>query len=226
MSSTQQRNVRIFSQRLQSIKQLSGFRKGSKLPDAATDSANKWVATMAEGELDADLQQTLDLLRANFKFKRREIQIAGPIDGLGTITTPFFTYQITVQVSTEDSAQVVWCRELQQISEIEKLLTPEFDECFPPAMWTLQIPVQDAMDIEDVIDNIEDAENDAITIHYDKDCTWCDVRIKNVPGTLRVTENAFEISPPSSIKPKQVFESLLAMRSKLGEIQSFDSFQS
>lgn len=222
---TRQR-LRIYSDRVQAIKQLSGYRKGSKLPDQASDSANKWVASMAESELDEDLQQTLDRLREAFRFKRRELQIDGPMDGLGVITTPFFTYQITVEVSPEDPAQVLWRRELRQIEDIQKVVTPEFDQCFSPAMWVLEIPVSEPMDIEEVIDNIEDAENESIDIHYDKDCTWCDVRIDEISGTLRVTSEAFVISPASSIKPKQVFESLLAMRSKLAEIQSFDSFQS
>lgn len=219
-----QDKLRIFSEREQSIKQLSGFRKGARLPDSATDSANQWVAKMAESELDEDMQRTLDALREQFRFKRRELQIDGPIEGLGVITTPFFTYQVTVQILETDPTQVVWRRELRQWDQIEKVLCPEFDHCFPPALWALEIPVGEAMVIEDVIDNIEDAENDAITLHYDKDCTWCDVRIAGISGTLRVMPNAFLISPPSSIKPQQIFECLLAMRAKLSEIQSFDTF--
>lgn len=219
-----QNKLRIFSEREHSLKQLSGFRKGSRLPEAATDSANQWVAKMAETELDDDMQKTLDSLRAQFRFKRRELQIDGPIEGLGVITTPFFTYQIMVQVSPTDPSQVVWRRELRQLEQIEKVLCPEFDLCFPPALWALEIPVAEPMDIEEVIDNIEDAENDSIQVHYDKDCTWCDVRIDGISGTLRVTSSAFLISPPSSIKPQQIFECLLAMRAKLSQIQSFDSF--
>lgn len=217
--------LRLYSERVHSIKQLSGFRKGSRLPDQASEGTHRWVASMAESEMDDDLQSTLDRLREQFRFKRRELQIEGPIEGIGTIQTPCFTYQISVQASEDDPTQVKWCRELKRIRAMERILTTAFDESFPPAMWTLEIPVGDELDIEDVIDNIEDAENQAIRIHYDKDCTWCDVHIEGVAGTLRVTPQAFVISPSSSIKPRQIFESLLAMRSRLSQIQSFDSFQ-
>lgn len=218
-------HVKIFQQKWQPLKQLAGYRKGSKLPDSVSASANKFVASMAEDELNTDMQETLDLLRANFKFKRRELEIDGPSEGAGSIATPFFTYQISIELDPERITHARWTCELNQIHDPQKLMTDSFDECFGAANWILEMPVKDPMDIGDVIDNIEDAENDAIDINYDKDATWCDVNIQGVLGTLRVTPSAFVLSPPSSIKPRQIFETLLQMRIRLAEIQDFDQFQ-
>jgi len=218
-------HVKIFQQQWQPLKQLSGYRKGSKLPDSVSASSNKFVASMAEDEINEDMQEALDLLRANFKFKRRELEIDGPSDGAGSITTPYFTYQIGIGLDPERITHACWTRELNHIHDPQKLITDAFDECFGAANWILEMPVKDPMDIADVIDNIEDAENDAIEINYDKDATWCDVNIQGVLGTLRVTPSAFVISPPSSIPPRKIFETLFQMRVRLAEIQDFDQFQ-
>lgn len=218
-------HVRIFYYKSMPLKELAGYRKGQKLPDSANPSWNAMVGTMGQADLDQDLQATLDLLRANFKFKRRELEVVGPADGQASLMMPPFSYQSAIELDEERLTHAKWKREVFGINEPDKLLTPEFDQCFGMANWTLQVPASSPLNIEAVIDNIEDAENDAIAIDYDKDFTRCDVKIEGVIGSLRVTRDAFLLSPPSSIKPRQIFETLLQMRTRLAEIRDFEQFQ-
>src|SRR5262249_30034122 len=72
------------------IRNLAGFQKNFKLPDAATPSAQKWIYRLAADDLRREVEDTYNALREHLGFKRKDLESTVGTDGLGFIRTPNF----------------------------------------------------------------------------------------------------------------------------------------
>ena len=96
MSNSDSENVdalRLIDQSSEPIKHINGFLKHHRIPTTRNAGDQKFVVDLTFEEIDNDLQATFRSLRQAYGLKRKEIQVHGPDDGMGVITTPFFNYE-------------------------------------------------------------------------------------------------------------------------------------
>ncbi len=82
------------------VKDLAGYRKTHTLPDRANDWARKYVNRVATGDIKADLDNVFDMVREQFGYKRKDLDVSAERDGLGFIRTPDFEYTISLSVNS------------------------------------------------------------------------------------------------------------------------------
>ncbi len=199
------------------IRSLSGFRKGQHIPDHSVDAAQKFVNSIANDELQADLDQTFTALRQAFKFKRVEMRVDGPVEGAGSIVTPHCTYSVTVSVNRNDTAEVIWRREVTDIHEPEPIFSPEFAEVFGQTFDSVEFLPPDSIDLKTLIDRIEELDDPRISIDYDREITRCTLTIEGVEGQIRVLPQSFAIVKKSAELPRRLIESYFEIQRILFE---------
>ncbi|MEZ5980234.1 MAG: hypothetical protein R3F34_18760 [Planctomycetota bacterium] len=87
------------------VKGLTGFKKGVHgVPQEKSAHGDALVARLAEGELAAEREERASALRSAFGFKRKELEAFGPEDGVMTLATPLFDYEVQVDVDPDDSS--------------------------------------------------------------------------------------------------------------------------
>lgn len=205
----------LVRERIESVKKLSGFRKGTRVPDAVNPSSQKFVAGLALEELQADLDKVHAELRDAFKFKRLDLQVDGPVDGSGTIITPHFSYSIGVKQNPRDPSEVVWRREVVDIGDIDQVLSKGFGEVFGETFDTVELAPADPIDLTALIDRIEALDDARIKIDYDREATWCKLVIRGITGEIRVTKNTFELVEKKPESPKKLLEAFFAIQRML-----------
>ncbi len=95
---------------------------------------------------------------------------------MGVITTPFFNYEFHASQAEDDPGTVVWQRLITSIIEPARVFAGPFEEVFGQRFNEMEIAIQDALDLESIVDHIEDCEPANLTIDYDKDLTWCEIQ--------------------------------------------------
>lgn len=209
--------VALVRERVESVKKLSGFRKGSRVPDAVNSSSQKYVASLAGDELQADLDTVHAALREAFKFKRLDLQVDGPIDGSGTIITPFFNYTIALKQNPRDPSEVVWRREVIDIVDAEQVLSKAFSATFDELFDTVELAPTEPIDLTALIDRIEALDDSRIKLDYDRELTWCKLAIRGISGEIKVTKRTFELVERKPESPKKLLESFFAIQRMLAE---------
>ena len=88
--------VRLVDERNEPVKQVSGFAKHHRVPTTCGAGDQRFIFELTHRDVDHDLQEVFKSLRTSYGLKRKEISVAGPEDGTGVITTPFFNYEFHV----------------------------------------------------------------------------------------------------------------------------------
>lgn len=209
--------VALVRERVESVKKLSGFRKGSRIPDAVNSSSQKYVASLAGDELQADLDTVHAALREAFKFKRLDLQVDGPIDGSGTIITPYFNYTIALKQNPRDPSEIIWRREVLDIVDVEQVLSKAFAATFDELFDTVELAPAEPIDLTALIDRIEALDDARIKLDYDRELTWCKLAIRGISGEIKVTKRTFELVERKPETPKKLLESFFAIQRMLAE---------
>src|SRR5206468_390529 len=84
------------------LKDLTGYRKSHNMPDRVNDWARKYVNRAAVADIKADLDNTFDMVREQFGYKRKDLDVSAERDGMAYIRTPDFEYTVTVEVNPDD----------------------------------------------------------------------------------------------------------------------------
>ena len=98
------------------MKDLAGYRKSHTLPDRANDWARKYVNRIAAADIKADLDNMFDMVREQFGYKRKDLDVSAERDGLGFIRTPDFEYTVSLEVNPDEPTEVIWRREIGRLS--------------------------------------------------------------------------------------------------------------
>jgi len=194
------------------VKDLSGWKKSYSVPDAASSRDQAFIASTSANELKQDIDAVYDALRQAFGFKRRELSVAEPADGTGSIVSPLFSYSISVSLNAANSTEVIWTRTVDSISEPRVVATEAFAQVFDGVFRTLQFALPGRVDVEDCIDAIEDAEIADLSIDYDREATYCELRFAEASGAIRITATTLAISEKGPAKISALLYSLKAMQ--------------
>lgn len=207
-------DVRLINEHIAPVKSLRSFTKQTRIPERAGDGDNRWVRQLAEADIDADLDEKFSSLRSAFGFKRREIQVGRPDEGVGVITTPQFNYEISLALSENDPAKIVWRRAVTGFQALSVAFGSAFEQVFGGDFSVLEVTVDQPLDVEAIVDNVEDAESQDVSVDYDKDVTWCEITLRDSLTSIRVTEQTMRATGPNHVKPRDLVESFLRVRDK------------
>ena len=199
-------NLSFTEQRTEQIKQLPGFQKGYRVPTSDNPSDQKFIAKIAEPILDDDLQETFSALRKAFGLKRKEISVDGPFEGGGIVSTPFFDYEVRVQIDAETPSRVIFSRSITGIRDFAKLVDNPFDDVFGKRFSTLIVEVENELDLETIVDTIEDEAPDGISVDYDKDLTWCEIQVLGSTATIVAEAYSIRVESVRETTPKQLLD--------------------
>ena len=210
-------SARLVSQQSNSIKELSGFQKHHRTPTKASDSDLRFMQGLAEPDLDEELQEVFSSLRKAYGLKRKEISVDGPQEGGGVITTPFFNYEIQISQDVESPSKVIWNRAITEIAEPARVFAGPFDQVFGKQFSTLEISTEQPLDLEGIVDHIEDLESDSVQIDYDKDLTWCELKILNSTTSVMLNEDSIRDVSHQEIPPQELLEEFLVIQNQFME---------
>jgi hypothetical protein len=198
------------------VKNLSGFQKNFKLPEAATPSAQKWTYRLAADDLRVQVEETYNALREHLGFKRKDLESTVGADGLAFIRTPGFDFTVSVSLDPDDPASVIWRREVSQVSDPDVLRADGFRKVFGNALDTLQFDFEKVIDVEELVDRIEDDPPPGVKVRVASDASSCDVTVQGFAGRIHVERSSLRVEGPPGLSPDSLVEQFFAFQRRFG----------
>ena len=198
------------------VKNLTGFQKNFKVPEAATPSAQKWTYRMAADDLRAQVEETYNALREHLGFKRKDLESTVGSDGLGFIRTPSFDFTVSVSLDPDDPTSVIWRREVSQVSDPDVLRADGFRRVFGNALDTLQFDFERPIDVEELVDRIEDDPPPGVKVRVASDASACDVTVQGFAGRIHVERATLRVEGPPGLSPDSLVEQFFAFQRQFG----------
>jgi hypothetical protein len=197
------------------VKDLSGYRKSHTVPERANDWARKYVNRVAAGDIKADLDNTFDMVREEFGYKRKDLDVSAERDGMGFIRTPDFEYTVTVSVDPDEPESVIWRREVGRLSGPEFVRSEAFRNVFGTTFNKLVFEFSSAIDVAEFVDRIEDAPPEGVKVSVASDSGAAVVALAGFAGKVSVTRDAVVIEGPAG-NPGSLLTQFLAFLTKFG----------
>ena len=209
--------ISFVSKQSRDIKSFSGFQKHHRLPAGHEASRMRFISEIAGADLDRNLGDVFRRMRSAFGLKRKDVVVSGPVDGTGTIVTSAFTYQVEVNPVEDDPGRIWWQRSIRTIEDHERLFSAEFDRVFGATFDTIQLDLPDSLDIESIIDHIEESDAQGVSVDYDKDATWCEIRIAESMSIMRISADSIIVTGLAEMKPRDLMEGFWQIRNRFLE---------
>jgi hypothetical protein len=175
------------------VKDLAGFRKTHTLPDRANEWARKYVARVGAPDIKADLDNTFDMVREQFGYKRKDLDVSAERDGMGYIRTPDFEYTISVHVNPDEPTEVIWRREIGRLSGPEFVRSEGFQAVFGGVFDRLVFEFAQPVDVADFVDQIEDAPPEGVKVSVASDANAAEMSLAGFAGKVTVTPQSVVI---------------------------------
>jgi hypothetical protein len=206
--------IRLLCERKVGVKTLSGFRKHYRMPDKGSTVSDEFLADIAESDLNEDLDDTFAKLKSEFGLKRKELSATDPIGNFGEVTTPGFTYEVSISTIDGESGNVLWRRAISKISEAETVTCPAFETTFGKQFNILELVLQEPIDVEDVIDQVEDCDDDSVKVDYEKDASWCRIDFRGRKESIHVEADRIRFRHGGEVAPSQLIETFLSAHAR------------
>lgn len=175
------------------VKDLSGFRKNFRLPDGTGPSTRKFVAKCAADDLRADLDAVYEVVREKFGYKRRDVDTSAGLDGYGSLRTPDFEYTVSVAQDPDSPTDVVWKREVGQVTDVDVVRGDEFEAAFGKLFDQLAFEFAVPVDVGDLVDRLEDTPASGRKVNIESDGSACEITLAGFAGAVRVERTALTI---------------------------------
>ena len=199
------------------VKDLAGYRKTHTLPERANDWARKFVNRIAAGDIKADLDNTFDMVREEFGYKRKDLDVSAERDGLGFIRTPDFEYTVTVSVNPEEPTDVIWRREVSRLSGPDFVRSEGFRNVFGTMFNKLVFEFAAPVDVAEFVDRIEDAPPEGAKVTVASDSGAAVIALAGFAGRVSVTRDAVTIEGQAG-NPASLLEQFLVFLRKFGAL--------
>lgn len=215
-------NVALVGHRIDRVRNLTGFKTSHRVPDEVNDFTNAFVARITADQVDADLGNRYDALRNHFRFKRAQLQVAGPAEGRASIATPYFDYSVTVSLNAANPTQVIWRRQLSEIREPRQILTDASEQVFGSMFNTVELAPMQTIDLATFIDRLEDLDSQRITLAYDKEAGWCRISLVEIVGEIELTAQTLSLRQRNPKSPGHLMQSFLDFQTALIELYDIE----
>lgn len=216
------KGVLLATRKLGLVQRLPGFTKSKhRVPDDVTDRAQSFVGALATNQIRDDLDSVFQLLRTAFRFKRTQLEAQETADGAGSIATPYFRYTSCVYQNPANAAEVIWQRDISEVTAPEQILTDEFAQVFGQVFDTVEFLPANEINLEALIDTIEEIDDPRVRVEYDRQLTYCEVFIDDIEAKLQVTVDAFRIVHPEPTHPRVLVSSFMAFQESLVDFRQW-----
>lgn len=206
--------VRLLDEQTCQLDQIRGFKKHHRIPATSGHADFRFLAQLIEPELNEELERYFALLRSAFGLKRKQISVEGPVDGGGSISTPFFCFQVFVSQLPDNAGELLWQRSISEITGPEKIFSLAFADVFGNKFSILETITTDDLDLESIVDHIEEVDEDDIKVDYDKNLTWCELEISGASTSVTIRENSIRVASRREVSPRQLVESFLEIQQR------------
>jgi hypothetical protein len=190
---TRMKRVVFRSETTGRVKDLSGYRKTHTLPDRANEWARKYVNRIAQPDIKAHLDATFDMVREQFAYKRKDLDVSAERDGFGFIRTPDFEYTVSVRVNPDDPTGVIWRREVGRLSDPSFVRSEGFDLVFGNLLDKLVFEFAVPVDVAEFVDRIEDHPPEGVKVSVASGSDAAEIKLAGFAGRVTVTPQAVEI---------------------------------
>jgi hypothetical protein len=175
------------------VKDLAGYRKTHSLPDRANEWARKYVNRIAAADIKADLDSVFDMVREEFGYKRKDLDVSAERDGLGFIRTPDFEYTVSVEVNPADPTEVIWRREVGRLSGPDFVRSRPFQAVFGGMFDRLVFEFDQSVNVAEFVDRLEDAAAEGVKVAVASDANVAEVTLAGFAGKVTVRPDAVTI---------------------------------
>ncbi len=204
-SAAEVRNVHLLGSRPGNVKNLLGFRKGfHKIPALLPDySFERQFPAVSEPDLDRLARELFEKLRTARGYKRKEISFSvGAPDA--TLTTTDFTLDLRYELDPADPSDCFLIHDLHTIRDIAVFADGSLNEVFAGVFNRVSLKFGESIDMEDLIDELEEAPGGAAGLRYPPDCSECVIQLTGFMGTVRVTARELEVVSPAGASPAEL----------------------
>jgi hypothetical protein len=213
-TTTQLKKASFLGFKFGSIKSLSGFKKGYRIPEYVSDTTKNFVRNVGSEELAEEANNIFANLQSNFNYKRRDISFSQD-SGFATILTPDFTVNISLDLDEDDLGKYIITFDVTEIKNPDSLATKEFADTFDNVFDRTSFYFSKPPNIEEIIDAIEDIDSpDKIKVDYPADTSNCTIYIDGFAGYISVDNNGISLI----YRCKTTVNNLLEITNKLPSI--------
>lgn len=192
-TTTQLKKASFLGFKFGSIKSLSGFKKGYRVPEYVSDTTRNFVRNIGSEELTNEANEAFSNLQSNFKYKRREISF-NQDSGSASILTPDFSVHISIDLDEEDLGQYVITFDVSEIKNPDSLTTKEFADTFDNVFDRTSFYFSRSPNIAEIIDTIEEIDDPAkIRVEYPADASKCTIFLDGFSGYILVDHNGISL---------------------------------
>lgn len=209
-------NLALVGEQQSRVRDLSGFQKSHRVPSEVSQQTRNFVRRIAEADVGSDLDQRFADIRRELGLKRIQLEVSGPDGGCGTIVTPAFRYQVSVELSDDDPAAVVWKRRAFGFASSAPVLADSFSAAFGTTFDTVEFAPSQPVDVPAFIDWIEDRTDQPLRPDYDRMATWCRLSTpEQMAATMMVQSHAISLKSLQPVSPAALLQSFFSFRDML-----------
>jgi hypothetical protein len=187
------RRVVFRSESIGKVKDLAGYRKSHSLPDRANEWARKYVNRSAAPDIKADLDRVFDMVRDEFGYKRKDLEVSAERDGLGFIRTPEFEYTISLEVNPAEPSEVIWRREVGRMSGPEFVRSRPFQSVFGSMFDRLVFEFDAPVNVAEFVDRLEESPPEGVKVAVASDANAAEITLAGFAGKVTVEKDAVTI---------------------------------
>ena len=212
-------NIALVGEQRCRVRDLTDFRRSHRPPDEHSERARAFIRRIATSNLEEDLDQRFSDFRSQLGFRRVELQVSEPADGVASIRTPVFTYQVSIELSEDDLTSAVCRRRVVGFDDPQLLLSDGFERIFARVFNIVEFEPAEPISIDELIDQMESGEHSQITTDYDRSATWCQLMRNGDTGARMLVRSdvvSFVASAPAP--PAALLQSFFELREQLPEI--------
>jgi hypothetical protein len=175
------------------VKDFAGFEKTHRVPDRVRPATARFVAAVAQNDLQADLDAVYSAVREHLGYRRKDVAVTPPTDGSGSLRTPEFDYLVSVALVADSPSEATVRREVTNLRSHDLLLRPAFQATFGSSFRALSFEAATDLDMERFVDRLEDDPHKGVRLRCSADGSWCELELTGFPGTIRVERRRLDI---------------------------------
>lgn len=191
----------------ESVKRLSGWKKGFRLPDSASLSSTSFIQSLGAGDLQARFNSFHERIRKNLNYKRSAIT-CGESAGTFSCITPDFTFSISLGLDKEEPARYVESLILSEIRNPAVVASPGFGAVFNSEFDEVVLAYSQPFDIGRIIDAIEAMGNPKVGVEYPPDARECTVVFASMNIRLKFSGKTLVYAFASKAQVQKIMDAI------------------
>jgi hypothetical protein len=214
-------NMSLVHRQMVNVRHLRGFRKTHSIPTRKMESTSRFIGTLVRPELDADLTSIHRQLRSELNLKRKDMEVGIDPYGCGILTTTKFRYQHSFEMSENHCDQLTQLRQLDDIFDLNLLVTAEFESVFGNRFHGIEIDFGIEIEVEELIDAIEEMDDSDLNLDYNLEATQCNVELNGIPEVLSFESQGIRLHNHRNVSSSQLIWNLKEFQTRL--VSAFES---